>query len=309
VNSAQSPTGQNRYRVYGLTVDSWIPFPELPAAPDGAAVDVVFRLGEVPVELPDRRNEGACFQVAPGRLLIWLKGVARFYAVDGKEIIVEPAAGAVESDIRLLLLCSPMGALLLQRGLLPLHASAIATPEGAVLFMGASGSGKSTLAAEFGRRGFSLVADDISVVQFGNDGNPLVLPGYPQSKLWPDVTSHFGLEPSSFRQLRSHLAKVGVPVSSFHARALPLVAIYLLAIGMPKKVILQPLLGTEKLKMLLAHTYRQGFVRGMGVEGVHFQHVAQLANKGRILRADRFKVPEGFVLNELADVISTDLKL
>ena len=163
-----------------------IPFPELESAPSEAPVDAVFRLGEVPVELASPQLTGACFQAAPGRLLAWIEGVARYLAADGREIVVQPEPGAIESDLRALLLCSPMGGLLHQRGLLPLHASVIATPHGAVVFMGNSGRGKSTLAAHFRQCGFKVLADDIAVIKFNADGHPEVQPGLPQFKLWPN---------------------------------------------------------------------------------------------------------------------------
>ncbi|HEY5078720.1 MAG TPA: hypothetical protein VII43_02690, partial [Opitutaceae bacterium] len=134
----------SRHSVYGLTVETWVPFPELQPAQPSAPVDAIFRLGDVPAELEGCRQRGARFQTAPGRLLAWLDDVARFLVLGGSEIIVQPDANAIESDLRLFILNSPMGGLLLQRGLLPLHASAIATPRGAVLFVGPSGAGKST---------------------------------------------------------------------------------------------------------------------------------------------------------------------
>jgi hypothetical protein len=115
-----------RHSVYGLTVETWTPFPELEPAREGAKVDAVFRLGDVPAELPGCLQRGARFQAAPGRLLVWLDQVARYLVSDGREVVVQPESGALESDLRLFLLCSPMGAVLHQRGFLPLHASAVA---------------------------------------------------------------------------------------------------------------------------------------------------------------------------------------
>ena len=61
----------------------------------------------------------------------------------------DPAPGRdlYESDVRVFLLGSCIGALLHQRGILVLHAGAIHTDKGAVLFTGPWGIGKSTLLA------------------------------------------------------------------------------------------------------------------------------------------------------------------
>ena len=58
-----------------------------------------------------------------------------------------------------------------QRGILPLHASAIVTKNGIAAFAGHSGAGKSTIAALMGSLGYALVADDIVPVSF-REGSP-----------------------------------------------------------------------------------------------------------------------------------------
>jgi hypothetical protein len=295
----------HRYRVYGLTVESWIPFPELEAAPPDAPVDVVFRLGDVPNNLPGCRHRGARYQAVPGKLLVWLDGVARFLALDGREIIVARVEGTLESDVRVLLLCSPMGGLLLQRGLLPLHASAISTPRGAVLFMGPSGHGKSTLAAQFRLRGFPLLADDISVITLKEDGPALVSPGYPQFKLWPDAASQLGADPARLAKMRPNLEKLTMTIGEeFHSLPVPLAAIYVLEIGSRKEVQLHPITGLNRLSHLLEHTYRLDFVPGLGLRETHFRQVSRLAEETRLTRVARSG--NEFALKELADRIESD---
>ena len=56
---------------------------------------------------------------------------------------------------------SPWAAVALQRGLLPLHASAVSRAGAVHAFSGASGGGQSTLAAALGRHGLPFFADDL----------------------------------------------------------------------------------------------------------------------------------------------------
>jgi hypothetical protein len=269
----------HRHRVYGLTVESWIHFPELEHAPAGGPTDAVFRLGEVPEELPDCRQRGARYQAAPGRLLVWLDKVARYFAIEGREIVIQPAEGVTEDDLRLFLLCSPMGALLLQRGLLPLHASAIATPMGAVIFMGLPRAGKSTIAACFRRRGFRVLADDISVIRFGSDGVPWVTPGFPQFKLWPDALEQLGRDGMAMPRLRPQVEKRIMPFpDEFHPQPLPLTRIYLLGSQARPEVELAHLTGMEKVPRLLENTYRAQFIPGLGLTATHFHAISKLAD-------------------------------
>lgn len=297
----------NRYTVYGLTVETWIPFPELQPALPGSAVDAVFRLGEVPAELPGCRQKGARFQAAPGRLLAWLDQVARYLAVDGREIIVQPEPGAIESDLRLFLLCSPIGALLLQRGVLPLHASAIATPRGAVVFMGASGAGKSTLAASFHRRGFRVLADDISVVRFAPDGVPWVMPGLPQFKLWPDAVARLGPAAGEPARLRSQVEKRAVPFwDGFHSEPMALAHIFFLLPSGKRTTEINRVCGIDRVAPLLRNTYRAQFVPGLGLAAASFDAVSRLAKAVKVTRVSR---PAAGEPDLLADQIAAEAGL
>ena len=93
---------------------------------------------------------------------------------------------------------SPFAALLLQRGLLPLHGCAIEVDGGAAVFVGRSGCGKSTLAGALRQRGYRVLADDICVISFSAAGEPMVLAAFPQLKLWADALKNLGEEPWGF---------------------------------------------------------------------------------------------------------------
>ncbi|NEX18412.1 MAG: hypothetical protein C1943_17865 [Halochromatium sp.] len=103
------------------------------------------------------------FQIAPGLYQFLIKDVARYRVQDGREILVDPLPDADPGDVRLWLLGTALGALLHQRGLLPLHVSALALSGGAYAFCGDSGAGKSTLAAALHRRGLALLTDDVGL--------------------------------------------------------------------------------------------------------------------------------------------------
>ena len=79
---------------------------------------------------------------------------AIFCIKDGNKIIVSPIKGSEEDKIRLYILGTCMGVLLMQRKVLTLHGSAIAIDGKAYAFIGESGAGKSTLASAFIREGY-----------------------------------------------------------------------------------------------------------------------------------------------------------
>ena len=89
-----------RYSLYGLELDSEIACPSLPPGRSDRtmASDVRICRGEVPEELTDPRKTGILFQAAPGRFLLRVEGVARYLLRQGRDVLVEPAAGADEPD-------------------------------------------------------------------------------------------------------------------------------------------------------------------------------------------------------------------
>ncbi len=299
----------HRYRVYGLTVATWIPFPELDPAPVDGSVDVVFRLGRVPSDLEIAHDQGAFFQAAPSRLLSWTPSVARFLTIQGREVVVQMEPGAAERDVRTLILCSPMGAVLLQRGMLPLHASAVVTPFGAVGFMGKSGRGKSTLAAQFARSGFRVLADDVAAITFVEEGTPMVQPGLPQFKLWPNSASELGESVETLPRLLTQTEKRLLSFrNNFHSNPEPLIHLYNLnTVPDPGEIQLhpQPLFG--RLELLKNHTYRGQYLSGLNLKQTHFRNISQVASRvpvTRILRPEE----SGFKLEALMNRVLADLE-
>lgn len=59
---------------------------------------------------------------------------------------------------------APIAFLLLRSKTVALHASAVATEKGALVFIGHSGAGKSTTALELSRKGLPLLADDLVII-------------------------------------------------------------------------------------------------------------------------------------------------
>src|SRR5207245_2121597 len=122
-------------------------------------------------------------RASAGSAALYWQEVGAFQITAGREIIVEPASGVEARVLRLFLLGPALALLLVQRGLLVLHASAVEVAGRAIAFLGESGQGKSTTAAAFHACGHPVVADDVVAVQI-EDGGPLIYPGLPQLNLW-----------------------------------------------------------------------------------------------------------------------------
>src|SRR5262249_35426023 len=152
---------------------------------DGESVNIVIQLLSVnsPLARSSDRSNWAIFEHSIERSLISIEGIADFEVSCGQRISVWPAAGATKKDIELFLFGPVWATLCHQRGLLPLHASAIMTNRGIAAFAGHSGAGKSTLAAYMGAFGYELVTDDILPLSFGQDTAPGAWPYLRRLKL------------------------------------------------------------------------------------------------------------------------------
>ncbi len=261
------------YLAYGLRFRSQIVLPFVPAAGEREP-DVVIRLGSVP-EMD--AGDAACglWSSRPDLFTLNVDAVARYAARDGREIVVDPAGD--DATVRTFLLGSVLAACLQQRGMLTLHASAVATPTGAVLFAGASGHGKSTLAAAFVERGYPLVADDVTAVVLGTDGRPTALPAFPCLRLWEDALDCLAWQGRAQARVRDGLGKHFVPVGHFSRHPLPVRAIFVLFPHNRGVVDIASRTPAAAFERLLSCTYRKRYVRGRTSRASHFRTATALA--------------------------------
>ena len=275
------------YRLFGLHIRSELELPELPAANPSAGPDVTIRIGEIP-DFPAADGEGP--HSVNGGIVLAIRGIAGFFIRGGEEIIVEPRPHVSEGNVRLFLLGSAMGALLHQRGLLPLHANAVEIDGKAVAFMGESGSGKSTLAAWFHDRGHRIIADDVCVVRFDEEGRAQASPGLPRLRLWKEALEASGRETSnhklSYAGSRS-IEKYDVPIPSEAAtpEEIELAAVYLL--GRSEGVSIDRLHGVEAADAVLANTYRGQYIPVTDSMREYWQSCVRLVQNTPVFSAKR----------------------
>ncbi len=299
---------KRHYSLFGLTVVSELPLPELP--PGKPPADVVVRRGVVPEALDEVKKRGVLYQAGPGRLLLRVRDVGRFLVSDGREIRVEPASEAEERALRVFLYGSAMGALLQQRGVLPLHASAIEAGGRAIVLAGNSGEGKSTLAAAFHRAGYRVLADDVVAVHPGGDGDgdaPRAFPAYPALKLWPDALARLEIDPSELARERPGLEKTILPTGErFAGEPLPITHVYLLHSTNKDDLEVKPITGMGKLAALWRFTYRRQFLDGLEDKQQHFRMCTALAKSAALAAVVR---PSGdFRIDELRELLEKDFR-
>jgi hypothetical protein len=182
------------YTIAGRAIESEIPLPELLSRPVRGADALQIRLGRV---RPAARTVVAQEWLADGRLWRVVFGAEEGYLFhfpelavfrtsrDAARVEVFPEPEIPHETLRHLLLDQVLPYLAPAWGADVFHASGVATPSGAIGFLGATGRGKSTLAAAFARRGDAVLSDDCFCLE-ESSGGFRARPWYPGLRLWPE---------------------------------------------------------------------------------------------------------------------------
>jgi hypothetical protein len=284
------------YEAYGLRWLSQIPMPELQrvaltAETQQDVVDVQIESFDL-AGLWEKWDVGSDnFVARDGCLFFRIEETGLFLMEHGQRIVVSPVSGADEKKVRLFILGTCMSIIMMQRGILPLHGSAVVINGWAYVFVGYSGAGKSTLSAALASRGYPLLTDDVVALTWDAGGRAIVSPGYPQQKLWQPSLDGFGMKQQDYATVHAEITKYAIPAQHyFHERAVPLAGIYELVPQPdhePGPVQLEAVSGLERLHLLCSHTFRVGLVMRQGLAQWLFETASKLSASVEISRIRR----------------------
>jgi len=177
-----------------------------------------------------------------------------FRVRNGKEIIINSDFKIEDILLRSLLLGQGMGVLLHQKGYLVLHGSAVNMGDKAIAFLGGCGEGKSTTAAALNIRGHPLITDDVLVIDFDNNNNPVLLPSFPRIKLWDNAIDLLTNGKEIFPKIHPKFQKYSYNVDkNFCDYQLPLKTVYI--IEKSEKNSITPLRSQDALIELVRNAY------------------------------------------------------
>ena len=180
------------YSLYGLRLNSDVRLPELSHTIDEGPGDIIISLSPISTDWSKSDCDENRYVVRDNSIYLDIPGVAKFAIRDGANIEVDRYPSSTEVEVRLFLLGSAMGALLHQRGLIPLHASSIGVAGSGIAFSAASGGGKSSLAALFAQRGYQVNGDDVAVPELAPTNEVLLRAGASRIRLMPDALEALG---------------------------------------------------------------------------------------------------------------------
>jgi hypothetical protein len=192
--------------------------------------------------------------------------------------------GADPAAVGAILRGSVLGALLHQRGELPLHATTVVTRDAsqAVALAGSSGAGKSTIAFELISRGWTLLSDDLTRVSL-LEGRPVVQPGRSELRLRSDACSLFGVDTSVLAPAPGWPDKYVLAPPVFDRPMALSVVVDLEPSPGPLQV--EMVGGGAALRALVELTYRLHYVEALGRARQHLELVAATSRAARVLRA------------------------
>jgi hypothetical protein len=287
--------GKTIYGLGGLRISSDLPLLELEACSGGAEEDCDVVICCAPI-LDEIISTTATFSAGiysgtyDGRdVLLDFPSVGRFLLRAGKEILVELDSCSDPCEVRAHLLGVVFGALCHQRGIMPLHASAIEIGNTCVAFVGASGTGKSTLVASLGRRGHDIITDDECFLRLDADGAVHAWPGLGQVRLWEDARAVLGISDAGGTKeiQRRHKSLAAFPSPANRMRARPLRRVYELHRTMNEVVEVTPLRGAAAAEVLMQNIYPPEFAVPLGYQPRVFTACTAVARNVAVFRFSR----------------------
>ncbi|MGD1806011.1 hypothetical protein ACP6PL_11305 [Dapis sp. BLCC M126] len=236
------------HQTYGLNIQSEFLLPELIKSdnqPDIYIQKAKVKLPTLETTTIQRQGKEAYFGGNTQEAYLRWEGVTTFLAKNGDTLIVNPDSDHINPQLlSLYILSEALGLILYQRGFFLLHASAVKIGEQVVIFAGPPGAGKSTTAAAFAKCGYTVLADDMVAIKLDATGKAMVVPGFPQIKIWPSTAR--GLDynlsalPTLFPGSRKRVIR---QIENFPVKHFPLTHMFILGEGENLKI--TPMEGTE----------------------------------------------------------------
>lgn len=290
------------YHAFGLIIASDIPMEELLRAEVDIS-DVEIKKGRVPDVLENALVNTETFKVSKNEYLASIKEVGKFYVAKGNYILYEPAGELNIEIIKLYLLGSCMGAILYQRGILPLHGSCIKTTDKAVIITGASGAGKSTIAAALRQKGCLSLSDDVVAVNF-IDNALWAIPSYPEIKLWEDALIRMNIESDkkSLRRYKEEYTKYALKnVNEFYNQPQEISIIIEIIPIEQSHVEVEEIIGAKKLELVVNNMFKGLIAEAMGLRSWYYKQCVTIAACTKIYSIKRPKnMPKE---QEIAEII------
>ena len=242
----------NNYYVYGLNIKSEIEIQEFEKVDRIENKDIVtIRYSKMQKQIKDKISDGCNVQLFKHKIWFHINNIATYCITNGNSIEVEVCENTDMQLMKVYIMCSCLGFIMLQRDMVAIHGAVIEIDNKAVIFTGDKGAGKSTLSTALRERGYRFISDDVASTKF--DKVPYVMPGFPYQKLCKSAMDNFSYEKDKYISFMSDdEIKYIVPAKDkFVYEDRELTAIVKLSVGNVEEVTIEELRGGEKLNNII----------------------------------------------------------
>lgn len=238
-----------RYKIYGMMIKSefkinpLIPTNEPYRSEETITVKESDIENEVKLFLKESNASDKQYEIRLEKSAIENKG--GFYLIQNGQISVKLKSGYTYDAVSPWILGYCLSMALLQKGILTIHSSAIATDSGAILIAGTPGAGKSSLAGRLLGHGYKLMADDVAAIRIVDD-SCIVYPAFPYQKLCSNEIEKRKLDKNTLIYINEDKDKYLVPVSGiFESTPQKLKAFFYLVKAPVNELVIRKLSGFE----------------------------------------------------------------
>ena len=212
-------------------------------------------------------------------LLYTFPDVANYYISNGNEICIEPFSDNF-SEVLELFYSSALAAILLQRNLIPIHASGVKINKDKIILLSApSRVGKSTTAIFLEELGYPLFSDDTVLLEM-IDGKCFATSSYPILRLWENsFEKSENYELNDGFPLRSGLSKFGFYFNEKFTFEKMEVAAFVFLNNNSDGLNTQPLSALDLISNLINNIYTQKWMEGMNKLSLQFLLVSSISQK------------------------------
>lgn len=242
---------------------------------------LVVHEGEIPEDIPGTERPRKWIQANERVAAVRFTGGAGVMVEDGRNVTVHWAPGPEDADLDPSWLVQGWAVTLasLQRGNLSLHAATVRIGDEIVAIAGRRGAGKSTTAMGLRARGHQLLIDDVTLIEFREDGSAWTTPYARNVHLLPDSAKAVGIDFDALPLLAGGREKVAFRPEEPDVESLRIDRVVVLS---PRDdaegVKLVEVRGADRVMALTHHVSRDGIAPIVLGQKRYFASLARLAN-------------------------------
>ena len=297
----------NNYYVYGLNIKSEVKIEEFENLPLISEKDIVkITYSQMDDYIKNRIEEGKKIELLKNKIWFHIDNIATYCITNGNNIEIEVCENADMQLMKVYVMCSCLGFIMLQREMVAIHGGVIEMDNKAVIFTGDRGAGKSTLTTALREKGYKFISDDVASIKI--DKVPFVMPGFPYQKLCESAMNNFGYDKEDYTSFMSDKeVKYIVPAKDqFVYEEKELTSMVKLTVGDVDEVTIEELTGSEKLNNIIENIYRGEYLKYLG--GMNPQYFKKCIDIAKNIRFFKITRPANkFTVDEQIELIEREL--